>query len=44
MDWGEGDRQGSNTAMDWIRDQARMSVADALQLQVVGRHLEVDED
>lgn len=36
----EADRQGANSAVDWVRIQSRMSVAEAAQLGVVGRHLQ----
>ena len=37
---GEAQHQGSNTAMDWIRHQAKMSTTAAAELEVVGRHLD----
>ena len=36
----EAERQGSNTSMDWIRHQAKMSTSAAAELEVVGRHLD----
>ncbi|MFN2464745.1 MAG: DUF222 domain-containing protein [Candidatus Dormibacteria bacterium] len=35
----EWDRQGSNSAIDWVRHQARLSTSDALELAAVGGHI-----
>ena len=37
---GEAEKQGSNTVTDWVRHQARLSLSDALELDVVGRHVD----